>query len=53
MADETYLGDAVYARWDGYYIALTSGRADQTIYLDPSVWENLRRFVEAIPPGGE
>jgi len=54
MADQTYLGDAVYASFDGYYIALTAnpGGNEQTIYLEPAVWESLRRFVEAIAPEG-
>ena len=48
---EVYLGDGVYASWDGYcYITLTtgSGGSEQTILLEPAVWENLRLFVESM-----
>jgi hypothetical protein len=48
MNAKAYLGDAVYAEWDGYYVVLTANGNEQTIYLDPAVWESLRRFVEAI-----
>lgn len=52
---ETYLGDGVYAEWDGYYVTLSvdDGTTEQTVHIDPDVWESLRRFVEAIPAGGE
>jgi hypothetical protein len=44
--NETYLGDAVYASFDGYQICLRTGDGnDQTIYIDPTVYEALRRFA--------
>lgn len=44
-----YLGDAVYAEFDGYGIMLTtedSYRADNRIYLEPDVYRALVAFVE-------
>lgn len=51
---KSYLGDAVYASYDGYYIKLTTedGR-DETnvIILDPEVLTAFVRFVERITGG--
>lgn len=39
---ETYLGDAVYASFDGYQIRLRTGDAyQQIIYLEPNVLTSL------------
>lgn len=49
-----YLGDAVYAEWDGYQIKLFTSNgitAIDTIYLDPKVQVNLVRFIEEIVKG--
>ncbi len=46
-----YLGDGVYAEWDGQQIILTTsnGLATlDTIYLEPSVYNNLVFFVEKM-----
>lgn len=48
MNDKIYLGDAVYAEFDGYGIKLTTEdglRATNAIYLEPEVYENLIRWV--------
>lgn len=48
--DETYLGDAVYASFDGYCVWLKThgGDNDQEIALEPSVFERLVSYVEEI-----
>jgi hypothetical protein len=46
-----YLGDGVYADFDGYQIKLTAENgisATDTIYLEPAVLEALNRYVEAL-----
>lgn len=56
---ETYLGDAVYASFDGYQIRLRTGdRNNQVIYMDPSIltalfgyWGEIRREQEALMNG--
>lgn len=46
MENETYLGDAVYASFDGYQIKLRTGDGNnQVIYLEPGVYHALQRFV--------
>jgi hypothetical protein len=46
---ETYLGDAVYASFDGWQIRLRTGDANnQTIYLEPGVYAALLRYVESL-----
>ena len=44
--NETYLGDGVYATFDGYAIILDLRGQDATtkIYLEPSVMEALIKF---------
>jgi len=40
-----YLGDAVYASFDGYHIWLTTGDGnDQRIALEPSVFRELVNY---------
>lgn len=51
MSDETetYLGDAVYASFDGYQIRLRTGDGNnQVIYLDPRTYANLVEFVKRM-----
>lgn len=45
---ETYLGDGLYARFDGYQIDLRAPRetGDDHCYLDPTVAQNLRLFIQ-------
>jgi len=47
MNDWTYLGDAVYAKYDGYHIKLVTGSTtepDDVIYLDDQVLGALIEF---------
>ena len=62
MAEPVYLGDGVYAMFDGYHIWLRTGsheEADATnaIALEPSVFEALldyrRQLVESLERGAE
>jgi hypothetical protein len=54
MNNETYLGDAVYASFDGYQIKLRTGDANnQVIYLEPGVYEQLKKFVASLYNTGE
>jgi len=48
---KTYLGDAVYADFDGHMITLTTEdgiRATNTIHLEPEVWYALTLYVERL-----
>lgn len=46
---ETYLGDAVYASYDGYQLKLRTGDSnDQVIYLDGSTYHALTQFVKSL-----
>lgn len=54
---EQYLGDGVYASFDGYHVILDLRGQDNTtrIALEPAVLNALNRYVkslEATPPGG-
>ncbi len=47
FADETYLGDSVYAAYDGYYLTLTTNNGEgptNTIYMEPAVYQALVEF---------
>jgi len=49
MENETYLGDAVYASFDGYQIWLRTGDGnDNRIALEPPVLEALIRYAESL-----
>lgn len=46
-----YLGDGIYASWDGFQIALKANHPEyptDTVYLDPSVVEAFERFRKEI-----
>lgn len=44
-----YLGDAVYASFDGYHIWLTTGDGnDQRIALEPSVFRRLVNYEDRL-----
>lgn len=48
---KSYLGDAVYADWDGMHIVLTveNGRhVTQRVCLDHEVWHNLQLFYKRL-----
>lgn len=48
-AHPDYLGDAVYASFDGYHIWLTTGDGnDQRIALEPAVFAALMRYEERL-----
>lgn len=52
--EEVYLGDAVYASFDGYQIRL---RCDapahpNVIYIEPEVFDALLKFVERLKKEG-
>ena len=48
-----YLGDGVYAAWDGFGVWLTAenGTATDAIYLEPEVYRALARCSWRSPPG--
>ena len=48
--DETYLGDGLYASFDGYNIALRAPREhdDHIVYLEPNVFQALIAFVDDL-----
>jgi len=48
-ASESYLGDAVYASFDGYQIWLRTGDCNHhRIALEPGVYRHLLRFAASI-----
>lgn len=49
MSNEVYLGDAVYASFDGWQIKLRTGDGNgQVIYLEPVVYWALERYVKSL-----
>jgi hypothetical protein len=49
--DKKYIGDAVYAEFDGYHVVLTTENgefASNTIYLDSHVRYALFQFIRAV-----
>ena len=54
--DKRYLGDAVYARFDGFGIELTTEdgiRATNTIYMEPAIVLALEQFVQELKDAAE
>lgn len=49
--DQVYLGDSVYASFDGYHVVLRANDGTQTIYLDPGVLNSLDQYVSGIRSG--
>lgn len=49
--EETYIGDGVYARWDGFSVLLKTERENglHYIYLEPQHVENIRKLLESEP----
>lgn len=48
---ETYLGDGLYASFDGYQIGLRAPRGpdgDHRVFLNPQTLAALTRYVEAL-----
>lgn len=51
MSMKQYLGDGLYADYDGYHIVLTAENgisASDTVYLDPQVYTALMAYVERL-----
>jgi len=51
---ETYLGDGLYASFDGFMIVLRAPRTngDHWVGLEPDVWHALVEYVEAHKTSG-
>jgi hypothetical protein len=47
---ETYLGDGLYAVWDGYAIWLRAPRSegDHLVCLEPDIMVEFQRFVASV-----
>ena len=45
ISNTQYIGDGVYVSLDGFSLRLTT--ENDTIFLNPSVWQALRAYVEA------
>ena len=55
MSKPEHLGDAVYARFDGYYLILTTSDGATTtnvVYLEPLVYSALVDYVNRLREGG-
>jgi hypothetical protein len=50
--DETYLGDGVYASFDGWQICLRAPREDDdhVVFINPSIWSSLTVFAAECWP---
>lgn len=52
-----YIGDGVYASFDGYAVVLAVNHHDnKVVVIEPEVWANLVRFVDNLSElvaGGE
>jgi hypothetical protein len=51
MIEKTYIGDGVYADFNGYHIVLTSENGigiTNTIYLEDSVFIALQEFAKKV-----
>ena len=49
--EKVYIGDGVYARWDGMTVLLETDRGNVThyIYLEPQYVQNIVRLMESAP----
>lgn len=47
MFEKMYIGDGVYASFDGYHIVLTT-QEGETIYLEADVFVNLIKYAEKV-----
>jgi hypothetical protein len=56
---EQYIGDGVYATWDGYHVVLDmrgqrdSGEPLIAIVLEPEVFDALIKFRQRMTGGGQ
>jgi hypothetical protein len=50
MDKETYLGDGLYASFDGWQVRLRAPReeGDHVVYLEPAVVEELQKFIDGL-----
>jgi hypothetical protein len=48
---ETYIGDGLYASFDGFQIRLRAPRdgGDHEVYLDQSTLQAFMQFLDALP----
>ena len=51
--NHSYIGDGVYAQWDGYGFWLRTGdhrdhKCDAKIYIEPEVLDSLNQFYEHL-----
>ncbi len=44
--DHTYIGDAVYAEWDGFVLRLYTQQGNQ-IYLEPAEWAKVKDWMKS------
>lgn len=51
--ESVYIGDGVYARWDGMSVLLETERDNgrHYIYLEPAHLENIKRLLAEYPEG--
>jgi hypothetical protein len=51
MEHEEYLGDGLYASFDGFQIVLRAPRdgGDHFVALEPTVWRALRDWLDRCP----
>lgn len=50
MGEKTYIGDGVYATFDGFSIVLETSdgiRTTNSIAIEPEVWSNLLDFIRS------
>ena len=49
MVDDEYIGDGVYASFDGFYIWLaTDDVVNKVVAIEPNVWRRLADYVQKI-----
>ena len=55
MTNEEYLGDGLYASFDGFGITLRAPRTggDHFVYLEPSVLDAFEQYVTALQKRAE
>lgn len=48
MNNHKYLGDGVYANYDGYHVELRTGshKSDVLVFLDPEVAQSLVEYIQ-------
>jgi hypothetical protein len=55
MGEKTYLGDGLYASFDGFQVALTAENGVEVleeVFLDSSVIAAFLRFIESLKKAG-